>query len=65
MNPFLVFGLINLIMIIIGYPMLKTKVTNPNCKDEIKSVKTGKIGFTIYSIITLIVTIVGIILIFI
>ena len=48
MNPFFVFGMINLIMAIITYPLLKKKVNNPNCGDEVKSVKINKIGITIY-----------------
>jgi hypothetical protein len=62
MNPFFVFGMINLIMAIITYPLLKKKVTNPNCGDEVKSVKINKIGITIYFSISLIITLIGVIL---
>ena len=64
MNPFFVFGMINLIMAIITYPLLKKKVNNPNCGDEVKSVKINKIGITIYFSISLILTLIGIILFF-
>lgn len=64
MNPFFVFGMINLIMAIITYPLLKKKVNNPNCGDEVKSVKINKIGITIYFTISLIVTLIGIVLLF-
>jgi hypothetical protein len=64
MNPFFVFGMINLIMSIITYPLLKKKVNNPNCGDEVKSVKINKIGITIYFTVSLILTLIGIILFF-
>jgi hypothetical protein len=64
MNPFFVFGMINLIMAIITYPLLKKKVNNPNCGDEVKSVKINKIGITIYFTVSLILTLIGIILFF-
>jgi uncharacterized Tic20 family protein len=65
MNPFFVFGMINLIMAIITYPLLKKEVNNPHCDDEIKSVKINKISIIIYFTISLIVTLIGAILFFI
>ena len=64
MNPFLVFGIINLIMAIITYPLLRKKVQNPNCGDEVKSVKMNKICITVYFIISIIITLIGIVLLF-
>ena len=62
MNPFFVFGLINLIMAIIIYPQLKKTVKNPNCGQEVKAVKQNKIAIAIYFAISLIVTLIGVVL---
>ena len=64
MNPFFIFGMINLIMAIITYPLLKKTVNNPSCNAEVKAVKVNKIAITIYFTISLIVTLIGIILLF-
>ena len=65
MNPFLVFGTINLIMSIITYPLLKKTVNNPSCNAEVKAVRNNKIAITIYFTTSLIVTLIGVVLLFI
>lgn len=45
---FLVFGLINLIMAIVIYPLLRKEVTNPDCEQQVKDINTNKIAFAIY-----------------
>lgn len=65
MNPFLVFGLINLIMSIIIYPMLGKKVTKPLCPDNIKGVERNKKCIKVYFTTSLIVTLIGVVLLFI
>ena len=64
MNPFFVFGMINLIMAIITYPLLRKEVQNPNCGAEVKSVRMNKICITIYFIISLLATLTGVVLFF-
>ena len=64
MNPFFVFGMINLIMAIITYPLLKKTVNNHSCGQEVKAVKVNKIAITIYFTISLIVTLIGVVLLF-
>ena len=65
MNPFFVFGMINLIMAIITYPLLKKTVNNPSCGQEVKAVRNNKIAIAIYFTISLIVTLIGVVLLFI
>ena len=62
MNPFLVFGSINLLLAIIVYLIL---LQTPNYKKEIKPMSDSKIAIMIYFIISIIVTFIGIILFFI
>ena len=64
MNPYFVFGAINLIMAIIIYPLLKKTVNDPSCGQEVKAVRNNKIAITIYFTISLIVTLIGIVLLF-
>ena len=64
MNPFFVFGIINLLMAIITYPLLKKTVNNPSCGQEVKAVKNNKICIAVYFIMSLIATIIGIIKMF-
>ena len=52
-------------MSIIIYPLLKKTVNNPSCGQEVKAVKVNKIAITIYFTISLIVTLIGVVLLFI
>lgn len=65
MNPFFVFGIINLIMAIITYPLLKKTVNNPNCGQEVAAVKNNRIAIRIYFTISIILTLIGTVLLFI
>lgn len=62
LNPMTVFGTIFLVITIISGMRMKTKVDNPNCPDEVKSVKYNKRVFPIVLLIDVIIIIAGIIL---
>lgn len=62
MNPLLVFGGIFLIMSVIIFFVMRKKVNNPNCHDDVESVRTTKRNWLIFFIISLLMFLSGLII---
>lgn len=60
MDFLILFGSLLLLLALIVLPFLKTEVNNPNCLDEVNSVKYNKIGFISCVVIGLALIIIGI-----
>ena len=64
LNPMTVFGTIFLVITIISGMRMKTKVDNPNCPEEVKSVEYNKRVFPIVIGIDVFIILIGLLLYF-
>lgn len=62
LNPLTVFGTIFLIMTIVSGITMKKEVNNPNCPEEVRSVRYNKKWFVIILIVYIVIVLLGIIL---
>ena len=63
-TPFIVFGLIFLLVTLVAGKYMMKEPENPNCSEDVVSVKTNKKTFKILLTIEALVIIAGIILLF-